>query len=197
MDTETHTRQFTKTECERLLRRSGYDNRALSDYSGIIRLYETVGKCGRGFALRGITGIGKTMAARALVRSGLFDEERVHAYAMCNQGNVELLATLSGVLDHTTPKNGIWILIDDVGKEDIISNFGIRYEAFSKAVQRIYNISQGGTKIRLCFTTNLSDAEIARRYGDHVADRIDELVVWLDMKGRGRSERRRMEVKHT
>ena len=67
---------------------------------------------------------------------------------------------------------------------------------FAKAVQRIYNIHQGGgTKIRLCFTTNLTDSEMAQRYGNHVTDRIDELVVWLDMKGRGFSERKRIEIK--
>jgi len=197
MDTQTSMRQFTRPECERLLRRYGYDNRAPSDYDTLVRLYEALGKHNRGFALRGINGIGKTMAARALVRSNLFDEERVHAYSMCNQGNVEILAAFTGILDHATPKNGIWIFIDDVGKEETIQNFGIRYEAFSKAVQRIYNISQGGAKIRLVFTTNLTDDEIAQRYGNHVADRIDELVMWLDMKGRGRSERRRMEFKPT
>jgi len=195
MDTETSIRQFTRPECERLLRRLGYDNRAQTDYNNIIRLYEKIGKCGRGFALRGINGIGKTMVARALVRSNLFEDERIHTFSMCNQGNVEILAAFSGILDHTMPKNGIWIVIDDVGKEEVIQNYGIRYEAFSKAVQRIYNIYQGGTKIRLAFTTNLTDDEIAQRYGNHVADRIDELVVWLDMKGRGCSERRRIEIK--
>ena len=197
MDTETHIRQFTRPECERLLRHFGYDNHAQADYSNLIRLYEAVGKCGRGFALRGINGIGKTMATRALLRSNLFEDERIHTFSMCNQGNVELLTTLSGVLDHAMPKNGIWLFIDDVGKEEAISNYGIRYESFAKAVQRIYNANQGGTKIRLCLTTNLSDDDIVQRYGDHVADRIDELVVWLDMSGRGRSERRHMEITHS
>ena len=195
MDAKTHTRQFTKPECENLLRLCGYDGRAPADYEAIIRLYEAIGKNGRGFALRGINGVGKTMAATALVRNGLFEEERTRAFSMCNQGNAELLATLSGVMDYTAPPNGVWVLVDDVGVEEIISDYGVRYEAFAKAVQRIYGIRRNGTGIRLAFTTNLTEDDIERRYGVHVADRIDELVVWLAMDGRGFSERKRMEIK--
>ena len=192
-DIETHARQFTKPECEELLRNIGYDNRAPSDYNAILRLYETIGKCGRGFALRGINGIGKTMVARALLKSNCFDDERTVAFTMNNQD--KNLATVPGVSWRNMPPNGIWVYLDDVGMEEGISDFGIRYESFSKAVQRIYNMRQNGMKVRLVLTTNLSDLDMLQRYGTHIVDRIDDLVVWLTMEGRGYSERKRMEIK--
>lgn len=70
------------------------------------------------------------------------------------------------------------IIIDDVGEEPPINDFGSKYESFS----RLVDFCEKYSKI-LILTTNLSSAEMIARYGLRTVDRLDKLCYTIKFEG--------------
>lgn len=117
-----------------------------------------------GLLLSGATGVGKTCAALAAWPTAPI----VHAI---NGLNVDC-EFLNG---HDV------VILDDVGAEARVNDYGVVREPFAELVQRWYVSSKG--RARLVITTNLKGSEMRERYGDRTLSRLLATCVSLRMEG--------------
>lgn len=90
-----------------------------------------------------------------------------------------------GVLD---PDYGIPegdVILDDMGAEHSVNDFGIRKEPFADFVVRFHANPRRG---RLIITTNLSTQEFNDRYGGRVVSRLKDLCVATHFTGGDKRE---------
>ena len=71
------------------------------------------------------------------------------------------------------------IIIDDVGEEQMISDFGNKYEMFP----RVVDYCEKHSKL-LIVTTNLDSKQMMARYGIRTMDRLDKLCKAIIFKGK-------------
>ena len=71
------------------------------------------------------------------------------------------------------------VVLDDVGAESPISDFGIRRELVGEFITRYHLYGRG----RLFISTNLSGEELEARYTMRVLSRIKDLTVFLNLRG--------------
>ena len=125
---------------------------------------------GYGILLSGPAGVGKTFLMRCL---------GVHldfAPDITNYG----LSNLD--VFHET-RDGEEICIDDLGAENMVSEWGIKGEVMKLVIGR-----RAEQNIRTHITTNLTSAEISVRYGDRILSRIIGMCKVHRMTGRSKRQ---------
>lgn len=75
-------------------------------------------------------------------------------------------------------KNGFCNMIDELGVEEQVTNYGEPFEPFNK----IINAAEASTKL-LFITTNLTPKQLLDRYGERTLDRIARLCKSIEFKG--------------
>ena len=71
------------------------------------------------------------------------------------------------------------VILDDLGSESPVSDFGIRRELASEFIVRYHSRGQR----RLFVTTNLTGQQMLDRYGPRICSRIKELTLPLNLTG--------------
>ena len=135
----------------------------------------------RGMILSGAPGNGKTTAARQYGRGAWFLD--------CNEDSEDDMAFLD-CEDRYVYIPGRNIIVDDLGAERPFNDYGVKRELVGEWLTGLYSLwKRGKWRGRLFVTTNLSGADIARRYGGPLLDRIREMCVSVKFTGRSRRER--------
>lgn len=125
-------------------------------------------KSTNGSILIGAPGVGKT----TLIRQQRMVSASVLAMEFQAHGLEAVKALINGQIEYQNKT----VIVDDLGLEDDVKHFGNGLDPIAYVVQRIYDINQmSDDKIKLIFTTNLSEQDIVNKYGVRVKDRIWEM----------------------
>ena len=128
-----------------------------------------------GAILIGDVGIGKT----TLVRTP----------RMCTANQLALEYQASGIeavkaiINNQIHYQAMKVVIDDLGIEENVKNYGNPLDPVAYVIQSIYEINQYAEKpIRLYVTTNLNKTALEERYGVRVVDRLWEMCDRISIK---------------
>ena len=126
-------------------------------------------KTSKGAIYIGIPGVGKTTIVRhpRMVSSSIL--------AMEFQANG--LEAVKGLINPQLEYNNNTVIIDDLGLEQDVKHYGNGLDPVEYVIQRIYDINQQNpdNQIKLYLTTNLHKAELTKKYGIRVVERIWEM----------------------
>lgn len=137
----------------------------------------------KGVIVSGDYGCGKTSAMKALLQHGeMFMNTIFDMNVPENVQYLDMSANASG-MDYIFNQTNA-VLIDDLGAESLINNYGIKRDLVGEFICRLH--TRGG--IRLFITTNLRGDEIADRYSGRVASRLKDLCVPVRFKGGDKRE---------
>lgn len=185
LDEPSCAERAAKVTGERLVRwanamaKAGY--RHSEDTLDALRLYIA----GYGLLVFGGVGVGKTFffraagrAAKALVAPDAPEPFVWNMMGVAGRRMDEIRAKLLALRDRE-------VVVDDVGAEPVYNEFGSRWEILPWILEM--RLESGS---RTHFTTNLSPADIERRYGARTVDRMHEMAASATFGGRSRRETR-------
>jgi DNA replication protein DnaC len=147
--------------------------RALVNYGAA----ELEGLNTRGLLLKGDCGIGKTLGVRLLAArfKWAFVSAVDYASAYVTQSETALERLADGLNFFGEPPRVL--VIDDLGAEpQSLRRYGDERNVLAYVLERRYRIGFQRQRSRTIVTTNLTDAEIARRYGARISDRLNEMA---------------------
>ena len=154
--------------------------RALVEYGAA----ELEGLNTRGLFIKGDCGIGKTMGAKLLAARfrWAFVSAVDYASAYVTQSETALERLADGLNFFEEPPRVL--VIDDLGAEpQSIRRYGDERNVLAYVLERRYRIGFQRQHSRTIVTTNLTDAEIARRYGARISDRLNEMAEFVCVSG--------------
>ena len=122
-----------------------------------------------GLALSGSSGRGKTLLGMFVLPTIYYALKRLIIRPV---SSYEIISKWDKLTKHPV------IIVDDVGEEPPINDFGSKYESFS----RLVDFCEKYSKV-LILTTNLSSAEMISRYGLRTVDRLDKLCYTIKFEG--------------
>lgn len=132
-----------------------------------------------GVLVTGRTGSGKTLAVETV-----FFSNEVTRIKMFRPDHVEFLEDLEWVKKFQKSEKRILVL-DDVGAEHQVNDYGIRKETFADWLMIFYDNwkhSMPFERKQLIITTNLCGNEIEKRYGSRVISRLKEMTIPVVLK---------------
>lgn len=162
--------------------------RILANY--FIRSNECILDRRKGIMLIGTPGTGKT-TVMTIMREFLNCYKHGfmirHAGDIVNDYNKK---GADGICLYTYNNNGVYrsnkpidLMIDDLGREPQGVNYGARMNVMQHIIETRYALSREYRAMRTHITTNLTREEIIRQYGNHVMDRLNEMVNIIDIEG--------------
>lgn len=128
------------------------------------------GDCGRGKSVI-ITGVVPVLLAMKGIEVRPYHAEQFRDKQ--TEVNPDSLSTVLDVLKHV-----YYPIVDDVGTEPEINEYGVRYEGFSQIINNAEN-----RRKPVFVSTNLKGNEIADRYGLRTVDRIGRLCKIIKFEG--------------
>ena len=137
----------------------------------------------KGIILYGNVGTGKTTIFRALELFYKRSGNMRRSFGIFNATKVSGTYSVRGemVFDLIGSESGLDIYIDDLGLEPIESNYyGQRVNLFQRVLLERYLIRN---RYLTHISTNMSPAELEKRYGSQVLDRLNETNIWINIKG--------------
>lgn len=145
-----------------------FNGRAYEPYNEIINWMDN--NQHKGLTLLGACGQGKTVIAREIlpVLVNYFLKCNVHCFDA-----VELARRPDEVMQYH------WLMIDDIGTEQETVDYGNRRQAFAELV----DAAEKHGKL-LIVTTNLTQPQLQKRYGERVVDRLLSLTKGVVFKGK-------------
>lgn len=187
LDAETMSRYASHFSA--LLAKSGYVRDAENEqsYDKLVRYLSSYyawrkGECdkpARGLLLHGTKGTGKTAFMKrlsSLTGIGMMDTEQlVRPYAIGGES-----AFWAGWDDEENSD----IILDDLGNEGIVRNFGVVAPIGRWLVGRFRAWEEYGSLT--CYTTNADMAELTELYGDWVVSRLVQSCWWISLNGKDR-----------
>ena len=171
---------------EKLFRETGYRPevpklyRALVDYGAA----ELEGLNTRGLVLKGDCGVGKTMGVRILAAffKWAFASAVDYASAYVSESPETFDALADGLNFFGEPPRVL--VIDDLGAEPAtVRRYGDERNVLAYVLERRYRIGFQRQSSRTIVTTNLTDAELAHRYGARISDRLNEMAKFVCVTG--------------
>ena len=176
----------SREESERLFAETGY-------HSGIAKLYRALVNYGaselkgtneRGLFIKGDCGIGKTLGVRILAARFKWAfktaVDYAHAYAAKTQEEFDYLADGLNFFGEA-PRV---LVIDDLGAEPLTTRrYGDERNVLAYVLERRYRIGFQRQHSRTVVTTNLTDAELVKRYGARISDRMNEMMDFVCVAG--------------
>lgn len=147
------------------------------DFDKAVKAIVAMYASGRGLFLTGEAGCGKTHLMSTLKRIMGLDG---YSWYYCKES--EDMAALRGA--DCDALHGT-ILLDDLGAEEIVREYGNTVDIVGDFVQRYHYRGKG----RFIATTNLNSTQINERYGGRILDRILEMCVVLKFNGKSKRER--------
>lgn len=129
----------------------------------------------KGIIIVGNYGVGKTLITEHLTYSNYNKPGRVNKI-IWNIGlkvadrSLDRITALTN--DHYFKET--MYLIDDVGSEEIVKDYGIEFNYVKEYIYEAYDNYTKGRKNKLVMTSNLNINQLTERYGDRVISRINE-----------------------
>lgn len=121
-----------------------------------------------GALLIGDVGVGKT----TLIRT----PRMISANKLALEYQASGIEAVKALINNQIQYQGLKVVIDDLGTEERVKNFGSELDPVSYVIQSIYDINQvADQKIKLYLTSNLTEGELVERYGQRLVDRIWEM----------------------
>ena len=136
----------------------------------------------KGLALFGANGIGKTYFFKRMIGAKLIKcRELVELNKESPEQFKEFLQRQAYLYDVVQPDH-LELIVDEVGEEQPLNNFGNKYEVFAEVLDvrhRLFESHQAKT----FFTSNLSKKHFGDRYGSRCVSRINEMCYMIDATG--------------
>jgi hypothetical protein len=139
------------------------------DFAPLVEKFALANIRRRCVMITGATGTGKTFAAKCASP----DARKIE---MAKMQSVELLADC----EELCARNPL-ILLDDVGAELTVNNYGVKSEVFGTFVLAWYACEP---RPRLIITTNMDSSTMVARFGDRVLSRLIGCCETYRMQGR-------------
>ena len=137
-----------------------------------LRLY----LAGYGLFLFGVVGAGKTYFFRAV-------GDVLRAQGRCRPAIYRMMDTVGRKVDEVreyfNEMSGMEIVLDDIGAEPTFNEYGNRWDILPWLLEM--RLAASG---RTHFTTNLSKAELEKRYGARTVDRLHEMAASVTFTGK-------------
>ena len=134
-------------------------------------------KTGRGLLISGHAGCGKSHLMNALRKNmGV----SAWSWVYCKEPE-----DINMMRDPRTELLDTSVFVDDIGAEEIQKEYGNTIDAVGDFIQRYYYRGRG----RFLATTNLDGNGLNSIYGLRVVDRLSEMCVILNLKGKSKRER--------
>ena len=116
----------------------------------------------------GKPGTGKTYRIR--------HPRMVSASQLATEYQINGIGAVKALINNQIDYQNRTVVIDDLGTEENVKNFGNQLDPIAYVIQGIYDINQRGEEpILLYLTSNLNIKELTERYGERVIDRIHEM----------------------
>lgn len=135
---------------------------------------QTIPALKRGLLLKGITGSGKThtlYAVRSVVQKWAKATNVENWVKLLFELKKDNFSKVNSIIENITDSD--FIFIDDIGAENM-SDWN------SEMMYLIINEAYNKEKV-LFISTNLSDEDFAKKYGDRIASRVGEMTVAIEM----------------
>lgn len=189
------------------IKKMGFDDRSPKNHKIVAKYIARLilGAAPRGLLICGDTGTGKTLAM-SLINEQLKRRRRqagvISAQFFANEvserGSGPVTTTYVHDLQAEAWVNGCWdmktfvpvdLIVDDLGAETTSMHYGVSTESMVELIAARYDhwLSTGA---RTHFTTNLSMARIAERYGKRVESRLWEMCYVVSFDGEDRRRER-------
>ena len=152
--------------------------------------YGSTGKPHRGMVLSGSVGSGKSVAARAMQHlTGalwLDSEKMAELYRNCGEDKARFWEqTLPVPYTGERPRPCRVAILDDLGSEPTVNDFGNKLEVCGEWIVRRYRDWQEfGLEATTIITTNLQRTDVQARYGDRIESRLSEMAWWIETDGK-------------
>ena len=180
------TKDTITAAIKRRLERAGFESkRNPADYATILDSFsDALTTKGRGIVLSGSVGCGKTFAMRSIIRKSniveCFDSQQLQRLTMADQPHdrIELIHC------------GCDLILDDIGSDGIINDFGTRCDIVSNFVTKWHSYVTSRSHIdgiqtaRLFITTNLDEDALLARYKIRVMSRLAEICDFVRLSGK-------------
>lgn len=184
--TSPEPRPASVAAVERLFGETGYRPLVPKLYNALVGYgaAELDGLNRRGLVVKGDCGIGKTLGVRILAARFKWAVVSAVDYAAAfverGQGAFDDLAD---GLDFFGDAPEV-LVIDDLGAEPpTVRRYGDERNVLAYVLERRYRIGFQRDGSRTVVTTNLTDAEIVRRYGARISDRLNEMADFVCVSG--------------
>lgn len=145
------------------------------DYTHTVNALAIAERLNRCVILSGLTGCGKTFAMQSAHPEARFIRMAVDGDVLALTENVSDFCRLNPL-----------IILDDVGEEHTVNDYGIKKEVFVNFVMEWYSLNRPS---RLLITTNLSGQAMDARYGARVMSRLLAVCEIYPMKGKDKRKK--------
>lgn len=162
------------------LQAKGYDRRMPSNFDTAARYLAALrdGIQSKGLCLLGKVGVGKTAVARVIAKAALFRWWDSARLARVYQNDPEhFMEIVAGDIYGIDP-----LVIDDVGREPTVNDYGTRLEVMGEAISRRSAVYDR-TGIQTIITSNLDIEDIVQRYGERTMSRIEGMCNIIVFEG--------------
>lgn len=147
--------------------------------NGLIKMFET----GRGLFLCGDVGCGKTFLMKNLYQRLDFHKEKRWVDCSDADGFLWVIDKNQNAEDYRKELNKV-VFIDDFGVE-VKTSYGRRVDFVGSFIHNFHSVGNG----RLIISSNLNREMISQLYDDRLLDRILEMCVIVQFKGKSKRER--------
>ena len=141
-----------------LMKSRGKTYKAKDDYKQITDWLS--GSNGLGLALMGGCGLGKTIISKYVIPF-IIAQEYGKVFSVYDSIRISNMSKLEDILRNK------FIVLDDIGAEEVISDFGTRVDMFSIVMDSVEKENK-----TIIFNTNLDKNGIIERYNERVYERI-------------------------
>jgi DNA replication protein DnaC len=171
--------EYYENYYHRKLNERGFDTELAEAQSGGFKLWQWMAQYRLGIAKRGLflygpTGRGKTFHAKALTQFIRWQKKNAAGLAEIRRDGIKELERAIN-----TPVGDCYdMIIDDLGDEKQLVNFGERIEAGAEIIHIRHALFENrGAKT--IFTSNIPPDGIRDRYGDRVLSRLHEMCTFV------------------
>lgn len=147
------------------------------DFDKAVKAIVSMFATGRGLFLTGPAGCGKTQLIRAV--KGMLGISSASMFYCKEKADIDYIRY------NTEEELAYSVIIDDIGAEEIIREYGNVIDVVGDFIQRYHYRGKG----RFLSTSNLNSQQINERYGGRILDRILEMCVVIKFTGKSKRQR--------
>lgn len=154
----------------------------------IAKIHTGESRNGKGVIFRGTPGTGKTYRmkwiAKMLNMNIVSSEKITEQFAAAEEQDRDEVILCDPVRWAHVSEHFHDLIIDDLGAEpESITTFGTKRNVMADILLRRY---EQFPRWKTHFTTNLTDEQIKKRYGERIYSRLNEMCVFIELNGKDR-----------